>query len=452
VTDHTGDTALQPFQEVTPTSLPSTVFTSVGSAKVGPATTAIVSSALSSPTKSTFLTLKYTAWISPENMQAYLAEKYMSGPKADAILARADGVGKKKKKRKADTESSSALAGPSRIQDDDISGFSRVLGVDPDADEDMIGPEDGAPVVASDRGFKKRKTDGTSDGWATVQEGLSKSKEETPPPPDEAPQVVAAPFAGGLMTTAQIRATRAAKEGTSSSKKAKAEAPDPAQQETVYRDASGRQIDTKAEKAEAARKKREREEKEAQKMEWGKGVVQREDAERQKRELEAMSRRDFARTANDKQLNEDQKAAERWNDPAAAFLTVRVLLLRPADQCRAHELYRQRRQRVPADLNTLARHHPRTALGSSRGIGGMALVSFNTTLLTSISRSNHLRCLDRSWERLRGKALPARQRTTTQRPRELSMVERRYVKWLVQHSKFMHVTRTFVFIHSFFIL
>jgi pre-mRNA-splicing factor CWC26 len=40
------------------------------------------------------------------SMQAYLAEKYMSGPKADAILSRT--TQKKKKKRKPDLGSTSA--------------------------------------------------------------------------------------------------------------------------------------------------------------------------------------------------------------------------------------------------------------------------------------------------------------------------------------------------------
>ena len=36
-----------------------------------------------------------------------------------------------------------------------------------------------------------------------------------------------------------------------------------------------------------------------------------------------MKGRSFARTADDTDLNEEQKAKELWNDPAAAFLTVR---------------------------------------------------------------------------------------------------------------------------------
>ena len=52
-------------------------------------------------------------------------------------------------------------------------------------------------------------------------------------------------------------------------------------QETVYRDSSGKKIDTKAARAEAARLKRLREEKEAQKMGWGKGLVQKDEAKKE---------------------------------------------------------------------------------------------------------------------------------------------------------------------------
>jgi pre-mRNA-splicing factor CWC26 len=90
----------------------------------------------------------------------------------------------------------------------------------------------------------------------------------------------------------------------------------------VYRDASGRKIDTKAEKAEAARKKREREEKEARKLQWGKGVVQRDEAEETRKRLEKMKTTAFARTVDDADLNAAQKDADRWNDPAAQFLSV----------------------------------------------------------------------------------------------------------------------------------
>ncbi|KAI0744652.1 Pre-mRNA-splicing factor of RES complex-domain-containing protein [Earliella scabrosa] len=247
------------------------------------------------------------------SLKAYLAEKYMSGPKADAILSKVNPP--KKKKRKLGTASTSASSS-SFIKDDDLTGWA-----DPpqDGDDDMA-----EAVVAADRGFKKRQRTDADSGWQTVREGEGGSK--TPPPAaDEAPQVVVTedePFKGGLLTSAQLK-KKLPKAGKQEPKRSavEEEAERAAAQETVYRDSSGRKVDMKAAKAEAARLKREREEKEAQKMEWGKGLVQRDEADKRRKEEQAMRNQAFARTADDKELNEQLKAEERWNDPAAAFLT-----------------------------------------------------------------------------------------------------------------------------------
>ncbi|GLB40411.1 putative pre-mRNA-splicing factor of RES complex [Lyophyllum shimeji] len=240
------------------------------------------------------------------NLKAYLAEKYMSGPKADAILART--APQKKKKRKAGT--SAPVASLPNLRDED-GGWG--------AEEKEEVDDIAEAVVASDRGFKKRRVspDEQGSGWAVVREGV---KEESPPPAaDEQPVVVTdeKPFLGGLMTAAQLQKTMAKKDVTPT-----VTAEEIAQaQETVYRDQHGKKVDTKAARAEAARLKREREEKEAQKMEWGKGLVQREEKEKRRLELEKQKGTKFARHADDVELNEELKAKELWNDPAAAFLT-----------------------------------------------------------------------------------------------------------------------------------
>ncbi|EIW84364.1 hypothetical protein CONPUDRAFT_50878 [Coniophora puteana RWD-64-598 SS2] len=265
------------------------------------------------------------------SMKTYLAEKYMSGPKADAILART--APKKKKKRKVEDPSASANgsgASRSAMLVDDDAGWGTA-----DAQREEVDDLEEA-TIAKDRSFKKRRTAADADGkagdslgWQTVREGeMPPPKEETPPPPeDEKPQVVEQeqeqPFRGGLLTADKLRKALP---------KAKAPSPPPegmtqeeqeAMQETVYRDASGRKIDAKAAKAEAARKKREREEKDAEKMEWGKGVVQREEKDKARRQMEKNRTGPFARTVEDKDMNEEMKAQDRWADPAAAFLTVR---------------------------------------------------------------------------------------------------------------------------------
>ena len=251
-----------------------------------------------------------------DTMKSYLAEKYMSGPKADAILAK---TAQKKKKRKTNTTTTS---GANLVDEDGPPGW-----VDTRAAEDADDLTDA--VVEKDRAFKKRRKDAGS-GWATIRDGeagpdesnANGQREASPVPADEQPQVVAPPaFTGGLISasdlhkvmpkTAPMRITQEEVE---------------AAKETVYRDKQGRKIDTKAARAEAARKKREREEKEAAMMEWGKGLVQREEKEKMRQELEKQKGKAFSRHIDDADLNEEMKAKQHWNDPAAGFLMVRVLV------------------------------------------------------------------------------------------------------------------------------
>ena len=248
------------------------------------------------------------------HLKAYLAENYMSGPKADAILSRTSKP--KKKKRKVDSE---ITPGTAMIRDED-GGWGEQNNED---NEDLS-----EAVIEKDRGFKKRKVAQmeVESSWVTLQEGTGAAiKEESPPPAaDEQPQVVETPFVGGLVSAAQLKKVlpqnhMAKSEDLTVDEIARA-------QETVYRDATGKKIDTKAARAEAARLKREREEKEAQKMEWGKGLVQREEQEQRRLELERQRGKAFARHADDEDLNEELKTKELWNDPAAAFLTVRFTL------------------------------------------------------------------------------------------------------------------------------
>lgn len=208
-------------------------------------------------------------------MQAYLAEKYLSGPKADAILARA-GTNKKKKRRK--TEEKTGDQHGYKIQDED-GGWGAT------GDEEMN--EEIDTVVANDRTFKKRKV---GEGWETVRPAENAPIPEEPIPVDEQPIIVqteSIPM-GGLLTAEQMKKKFGTKEAQKVEKTELTE-------ETVYRDSSGRKIDPKVARAEAARLKRELEEKEARKMEWGKGVVQRDEEERRRAELEKEKTRDIAR-------------------------------------------------------------------------------------------------------------------------------------------------------------
>ncbi|KAL3481459.1 Pre-mRNA-splicing factor of RES complex-domain-containing protein [Aspergillus californicus] len=92
-------------------------------------------------------------------------------------------------------------------------------------------------------------------------------------------------------------------------------------QETIYRDASGRIINVAMKRAEARREEEEKKIKEIEEKEALMGDVQRQEKESRKQRLEEASFMPLARTAEDEELNEDLKAQQRWNDPAARFLT-----------------------------------------------------------------------------------------------------------------------------------
>lgn len=300
------------------------------------------------------------------SLKAYLAEKYMSGPKADAILSKV--APQKKKKRKATGTASSSSSG-ARIVDEDSGWVEQPQ----DETEDL---EDA--VIEKDRGFKKRKVDQkameASGGWAVVQEGIEQEEERELE--DEKPLVVeteeSKTFVGGLVTAKDLkkvlnREPQERREDVTEEEVAR-------MQETVYRDASGRKIDAKAERAEAARLKRQREEREAKKMEWGKGMVQKDEEEQRRREIEKHKATAFARHADDKELNEEQKSKELWNDPAAAFLSVSNL--QHIRLCAALLMRSCRRRKVKdlGDRNIAGPHPHPTGLESSLGTGGTVLV------------------------------------------------------------------------------
>jgi hypothetical protein len=83
----------------------------------------------------------------------------------------------------------------------------------------------------------------------------------------------------------------------------------------------GKKIDRvqeKIEKAEAARREIEKQERH---MEWGKGLVQREAEIDKKKREEQEKFKPLARFKDDEELNEELKERDRWNDPAAKFLS-----------------------------------------------------------------------------------------------------------------------------------
>ncbi|KAI8219181.1 Pre-mRNA-splicing factor CWC26 [Colletotrichum sp. SAR 10_86] len=92
------------------------------------------------------------------------------------------------------------------------------------------------------------------------------------------------------------------------------------EQETVYRDATGRRVDVSMKRAEARKLAAEAEEKERLAKLAPKGEVQLEEARKRREALEDAKLMNFARTADDEEMNRELKEKERWNDPMAQFM------------------------------------------------------------------------------------------------------------------------------------
>ena len=94
-------------------------------------------------------------------------------------------------------------------------------------------------------------------------------------------------------------------------------------EETVYRDATGRRIDISMRRAEAKKELEEKARKEREEKEMQKGDVQRLEKVRRREELDEARFIPLARKIDDVDMNEELKEVERWNDPAAQFLSTK---------------------------------------------------------------------------------------------------------------------------------
>lgn len=92
------------------------------------------------------------------------------------------------------------------------------------------------------------------------------------------------------------------------------------QEETYYRDATGRRVDVGMARAAARRAALDVEEKEKAKKEALRGEVQVEEAKQRRGELERARGMGVARGGDDEDMNRELKGQRRWNDPMARFL------------------------------------------------------------------------------------------------------------------------------------
>ncbi|KAJ1030826.1 hypothetical protein NDA18_002056 [Ustilago nuda] len=261
------------------------------------------------------------------NLQSYIASHYLSGPKADAILARSSDGKLKRKKKKPKTESTHASSTGIVIKDD---ADSWKVAFGDDEDEDGLMPQivnqaDGGPSKA----FRKISSSGKiiPDDADVKEESSAAVEEQTA-------------FKAGLRSKEEMKAARLAREerrkreaeaeasaSTSTSQAAVGKGGDEKDeearlaQETIYRDSSGRIIDIKAQEAHDKALERERQLKEAERKTWSQGLVQKQQKRQAEEQLASIRDKPISRKATDEEYNRHFKEQERADDPALAFMT-----------------------------------------------------------------------------------------------------------------------------------
>lgn len=93
------------------------------------------------------------------------------------------------------------------------------------------------------------------------------------------------------------------------------------QQETVYRDATGRRIDVQLRRAEARKAEEEAKRKERQELEERGGDVQKQQREERRKDLEDAKLMTLARGEDDEDMNKQLMKEDRWGDPMLKYLT-----------------------------------------------------------------------------------------------------------------------------------
>ncbi|KAK2593485.1 Pre-mRNA-splicing factor cwc26 [Conoideocrella luteorostrata] len=93
------------------------------------------------------------------------------------------------------------------------------------------------------------------------------------------------------------------------------------EEETVYRDATGRRIDVSMKRAEARKAAADAEEQESLAKQALRGRTQIQEARKRNERLQEAQLLPFARTAEDKTMNQELMEQERWNDPMHQFVS-----------------------------------------------------------------------------------------------------------------------------------
>lgn len=221
-----------------------------------------------------------------EATKAYIASKYLSSNNED---------GKKKRKKKTTSTRSSKKIGNIGIYDEEDMGWKSVA--EEKSELQKLKQEQQTleqEAIANAGGVFL----GTTNNWETIREGEVESDEEpviVSRQEDNVPRMSNGQRAG-LLTKSEIKVE--AKKAREIEKRAMERLKKESKgenAETVYRDNSGRKVDLKVKRAEEARLRKEEIEKEARRMEWGKGLVQRKEVEEERRRLNEEKDKPMAR-------------------------------------------------------------------------------------------------------------------------------------------------------------
>jgi pre-mRNA-splicing factor CWC26 len=96
------------------------------------------------------------------------------------------------------------------------------------------------------------------------------------------------------------------------------------EEETVYRDATGRRIDLAMKRADKRKELDELERKKREEEDMQKGDVQLAERKRRREELDEARFMPLARKIDDEEMNNELKERGRWNDPAMQFLVAKT--------------------------------------------------------------------------------------------------------------------------------
>jgi pre-mRNA-splicing factor CWC26 len=161
-------------------------------------------------------------------------------------------------------------------------------------------------VVEEKSKFKDMKTS----GWVTLG--------EPEPEPDEHPVIAnQEEFLHEQLAKPKVQRTieELPKEPKKRKKEKTAAEGEDGPGETIYRDKFGKKVSLASKKAEKFARERKEEEEMIKQMEWGKGLVQKQEAEDLRAREEAEKLKPLARYADDDELNEELKNRVRWGDP-----------------------------------------------------------------------------------------------------------------------------------------